>query len=54
MSSGGPCEEDPSQNCVSSLPEEDESNFAQGRWTDLEHKRFIKGLKLYGKDWLLL
>jgi len=21
-----------------------------GRWTDLEHRRFLEGLKMYGKD----
>jgi SHAQKYF class myb-like DNA-binding protein len=33
-----------------------QSNSIQqnGRWTELEHKRFIEGLKLYGKDWRLI
>ena len=26
-------------------------NFNDGRWSVLEHKRFIESLKLYGKDW---
>lgn len=25
-----------------------------GRWTETEHKRFLEGLKLYGKDWRLI
>jgi SHAQKYF class myb-like DNA-binding protein len=25
-----------------------------GRWTEAEHKRFIEGLKLFGKDWRLI
>ena len=25
-----------------------------GRWTDLEHRRFLEGLKMYGKDWRLI
>ncbi len=23
-----------------------------GRWTQEEHKKFIKGLKIFGKDWI--
>lgn len=25
----------------------------EGRWTEEEHKRFIEGLKLYGKQWMV-
>lgn len=27
-------------------------NSHGGRWTQEEHKKFIKGLKIYGKDWI--
>ena len=30
--------------------EKEEKNF-QGRWTKDEHRRFLEGLKLYGKTW---
>jgi MYB-related transcription factor LHY len=25
-----------------------------GRWSDAEHRRFLEGLKMYGKDWRLI
>lgn len=25
-----------------------------GRWTDSEHRRFLEGLKMFGKDWRLI
>ena len=25
-----------------------------GRWTDAEHRRFLEGLKKFGKDWRLI
>lgn len=25
--------------------------YAPGRWTDLEHEKFLEGVQLYGKDW---
>ena len=25
-----------------------------GRWTDDEHRRFLEGLKMYGKDWRMI
>jgi SHAQKYF class myb-like DNA-binding protein len=27
-------------------------NSHGGRWTQEEHKKFIKGLKIFGKDWI--
>lgn len=27
---------------------------AGGRWSDSEHRRFLEGLKLFGKDWRLI
>jgi SHAQKYF class myb-like DNA-binding protein len=28
-----------------------ESDFNSGKWTDEEHKKFLEGLKLFGKNW---
>ena len=30
----------------------DDLNTHGGRWTQEEHKKFIKGLKIFGKDWI--
>lgn len=27
------------------------NKYSWGRWTKIEHRRFIEALKLYGKDW---
>lgn len=27
-------------------------NANGGRWTQEEHKKFLKGLKIFGKDWI--
>jgi hypothetical protein len=28
-----------------------ECDFNSGKWTDEEHKKFLEGLKLFGKNW---
>jgi hypothetical protein len=30
----------------------EDTNSHGGRWTQEEHKKFIKGLKIFGKDWI--
>lgn len=30
---------------------QNESEYNQGKWTDEEHKKFLNGLLLYGKNW---
>jgi SHAQKYF class myb-like DNA-binding protein len=32
-------------------PQTGEGDFSSGKWSDEEHKRFLEGLKLYGKNW---
>lgn len=30
------------------------TGYAQGRWTDDEHSRFVEALRKYGKDWQMV
>ncbi len=38
----------------SSAAASDSKHKTGGRWSDYEHRRFLEGLKLYGKDWRLI
>jgi MYB-related transcription factor LHY len=31
-----------------------EEGINEGKWTDDEHKKFLEGLKLFGKNWNLI
>ena len=46
-----PSEEGNEDNSSSNVNDDNMIDSKNGRWTKKEHRDFIDGLRLYGKDW---